>query len=753
MTQPQPEDAGRQLHMDKLLAALGDKSWRARKRAVSELTASSSADLVRQVLTIFRDENKNLARVNSAIRVLVAIPTDVVPALIELLNSESADVRTYTALTLGERGDPRAIPPLLAVLHDPDTNVRVQAIESLGHLQAGEAVDDLVQFVESREFELAFPAIDALSKIGDGRVAYQLETLLLDPLFQGTVIDALGALGDENSLLALLPLAEEPTTPLIQLAKAITQVHDRQAERYGSAQDVVAMLQSGPLSSAWMARVESVVATGRPADIEPLVRLVGWLPAGEADASLVRWLDIPAAYEAALQALARRHSAATTLLKQRLERKGETLEPSFVKLLGKLGDRSFTPGLLRLLAATDEDIVNATLEALTHIRDLESYAPAKKLLGHPSLVVRSAAVELINSLGHDALPAELTQLLHDANPLVRESAVRVAAYCGASECLQALLVCCDDTNEHVRRTAVAHLPCLDNVRILEVLKRVVASDTPAIRAAAVGALAEVEDPQVIDLLKRSLTDTDVWVRYNAVESLTRVDTQRALADQFSSLAINDPGMQVRIAAASALGHYGRAGYSLLEQMAVHPNADLSQAALLALGEIRCPEPAQVLISALDSEDSLTRITACRSLGQSGQTWAVSPLAEAASSPEHLLSEAAICALGRLHQAESLDVLLRLASYPKHRAAVVAALTAVNSDEIQNLASHLPSLLLDVRRTLIEALVRIRTPAAVAILETAVEDAQPAVRQAAVAALSHIASGRPSPPFLVDEGVR
>src|SRR6185436_3334371 len=115
---------------------------------------------------------------------------DVVPSLIRLLADPSAEVRSYSALALGERGDPSAIPGLLVALHDVDSNVQVQAIESLGKLRASAAVEVLAEYATSQDFVLAFPALDALASIGDSRIAHRLLPLMRNPLLTIAAIDA-----------------------------------------------------------------------------------------------------------------------------------------------------------------------------------------------------------------------------------------------------------------------------------------------------------------------------------------------------------------------------------------------------------------------------------------------------------------------------------------------------------------------------------------------------------------------------------
>ena len=102
---------------------------------------------------------------NSALSALVGVQADVLPSLLPLMDSDDADVRTYTALALGLLGDPRAVGILVRGLSDEQSNVRFHAIEALGRIGSREAADPLAAVAESRDFDVAFAALDALARI------------------------------------------------------------------------------------------------------------------------------------------------------------------------------------------------------------------------------------------------------------------------------------------------------------------------------------------------------------------------------------------------------------------------------------------------------------------------------------------------------------------------------------------------------------------------------------------------------------
>ena len=180
-----------------------------------------------------RENHHNLGLLNSALQVLAMSDVDTLSPLVEFLNDEDADLRMQAALALGEQRDRRAAPALLGALDDADANVRYHAIEALGKLRAVEAADALAGVAEAGDFFLAFPALDALTRIGDARVAPRVVPLLEDELLREAAADALGHLGDEETVAPLAALLNTPDAPTRVVARALAALHDRYEKLYG----------------------------------------------------------------------------------------------------------------------------------------------------------------------------------------------------------------------------------------------------------------------------------------------------------------------------------------------------------------------------------------------------------------------------------------------------------------------------------------------------------------------------------------
>src|SRR3569623_1591253 len=107
-----------------LARALDDESWRARRAAGAGLVRRGGEAAVGAVLSAMRDDPLNLAVLNGSIQVLAQAGVDTLGELSGFLTNPEVELRIGAALTLGVRGDIRAVPTLVAAMADHDPNVR-----------------------------------------------------------------------------------------------------------------------------------------------------------------------------------------------------------------------------------------------------------------------------------------------------------------------------------------------------------------------------------------------------------------------------------------------------------------------------------------------------------------------------------------------------------------------------------------------------------------------------------------------------
>jgi HEAT repeat protein len=354
--------------------------------------------------------------------------------------------------------------------------------------------------------------------------------------------------------------------------------------------------------------------------------------------------------------------------------------------------------------------------------------------------VRQAAIGTLNSLGHPRTPDDVKRLIKDPNPHVRESAVRIAGYFGYRDTANLLLDTLDDPDSSVRRAAVENLSHIEDERALRKLLEAARDSSAKIRSAAAQSLAYMEHSAALPELLCLLDDADPWVRYHAARSLGRLRSLEAL-DALSQLAQSDPATHVRIAAVDALGSIGgRRAVSILAPIVDSGDRDLGRAALMALGAVGHPDAVQPILTLLRSEDSSKRLEAVHAIGLRRDREAVDALQwTAAADTDPSVSKAAIEVLARLATPESIAALVRLSGDRRLREQAVNALSRLGASHVETVATGLASVQMEVRRAIVDALSRMKHPAASEVLSGALDDERPEVRLAAVQALRRLGS--------------
>jgi HEAT repeat protein len=715
--------------------------WQVRRAAVQGLSRHASRELLTSLIDAMKHQHHDFNVLGSALQLLSRLDLDVAGPLAALLRDPDPNLRIQAALALADQPGPVAGDALMAALDDEHVNVRFQAIESLGRLRWSGAVDRLSAIAESRDFFLAFPAVDALSRIEDPRVAPRLASLLDDEGLAVPAAEALGRLAGGEVVRPLTLALDRPNAPVSNIASALATLHDRYERLYGGGDYVAAEFQA-VVSPAGAQRIVDAVRTTRGDALRALVLLLGWAPDGGAEAALVGLLAEADVRDAALETLVRRGgSPIVSALVQQLGSDDLDVQLAAIDALGRLGDRQ-AAGPLASLLGTSRAVSVAVAGALAHLGDPSVMDQLFARLTDPDAAVRQAVIGALHSLGHPEMEGRIAALLAGDDPRGRESAVRIAGYFGYPACLDAVLACCDDPDERVSRAALEQVPHLLEDRALPVLARAMAHEAPRIRAAAASALGHVAGSG--DALIAALADEDPWVRYFAARSLAGQPYEAAI-ETLGRVAAGDRAPHVRIAAVAAIGAIGGAhGARLLTQQVDSVDPALAAAAIRALGDVRHPAGLPPLLRALKSEDSSRSISAAEALAARGDGEAVAALRWMAGAQAGAgVVRAALEGLGRVAAdpaaawEDAVDALLELCASQGQREPAIAALGRVRAEGVPRVAAGLDHASREIRTAAVDALMRMKTPAASARVRGALEHADPAVREAAVIALDRV----------------
>ena len=721
---------------ERLAGSLGDESWRVRRTVVEGLARKAGADEVDILLRALREEHHNPGVLNSALQVLALGGIDAIVPLAEFLNDPDVDLRIYATHALGDQHDPRAVDILINALDDENVNVRYHAIEALGKMRATQAVDALAAIAESRDFFLAFPALDALTIIGDSRVAPRLVPLLEDDLLRSPATDALGQLGDEEVVAPLAELLNTPGAKAPVIASALATLYNRYEKSYQEG-TYISDLARGAIDATGVQNLLDAIDRTGDDNLRPLALVLGWLEGEAVERALVRLLGQATARKEVIESLVRYGERVTELLIEQLEAEEIETRKAAVVALGRIGDPAAVPALVGAMTGDDELTIVAA-GALGKIGDRRCFDALLEMLGRPDAAVRQASIAAINSLGHPEMAGRALALLEDPNPYVRESAVKIAGYFGYAECTDLLLERCRDADENVRRAAIEHITYLEDDRVVPTLVDALGNAPPRVRAAAAAALAQVDGPTALPHLLGALGDSDSWVRYFAARSIGKHGYVESL-DAIAAAANNDAASHVRIAAVDSLGQIeGPGAVAVLTSFVESPDPDLARTALKSLGNIKHPDALPSLLEALRSPDARLRIESLQALGARGSVEAITQMQwTAAADPDEQVAQAAIDALARLATTEAIDALVDLTADPKRREASVDALARLAEQKIEAIGNGLNHTQPSVRRAIVDALRRMKHPAASNVLSGALDDEDASVRLAAVNALAYL----------------
>lgn len=726
--------------VESLARLLAEDDWRVRRMAVASL-AQYGHEIVDTFVRTLRAQHDNLSVLSSALDLLAISDIDVVEPLIGFLEDDDPNLRIQAALILGERRDKRAVPALMARLADADVNVQFHAIEALGRLQATEAAEALAEIAERRDFFLAFPAIQALSRVGNGLIAARLVPLLEDELLRAPVIETLGELGDEEMTTPLVRLLSTSDAPADVITDALAGLYDRYENRYGVGSHIADLVRRD-VNAAGTQRILDAVQRVGPDRLPGLAKVLGWLEGEAVQRALTRLLGQGAVRAQVVEALVRSGAGVVSLLIEQLRAEDLETRQAAAVALGRIGDRRATAALVA--AVRDRELAVAAAGALARIGDAEAFEGLLPSLGDPDAAIRQSVVAALNSIGHPDMPKRIVALLEDRNPDVRESALKIAGYFGYPECLDRVFACCRDDVESVRRAAVDQLPFFDDARVFEPLVERLRHDGPPVRAAAASALARVEHPERVDALLGALDDPDPWVRYftlKSIGSLGDLSTVAAVVERMQ----RDDAPHVRLAAIEVIGRLKPAqALEILEPLAQSPNADIARAAIAALGHVDNEAALGVLERFARAPEPWQRMTAIDAAARRPEPRVPQMLQWiAAADPNGDVTAAAIEALARIavredrQGGEATRALVALTAEPSRREATIAALSSLPVRRLPDIAGGLQHPAIGVRCASVEALGRMKHPDASTLIESALDDAAPAVRLTAVEELRHL----------------
>jgi HEAT repeat protein len=150
------------------------------------------------------------ARAEAAVDEITFMGSEILPALLEVLDSSNPNNRWWALRALAVIRDPQVPLQLREALRDPDYTIRQCAALGLSHQSDLDAIPDLIQALDDKDSLVVRLAGDALTAVGGPAVTALIETL--ESGSNGARVEAaraLGVIGDTRAIPAMFDAWED----------------------------------------------------------------------------------------------------------------------------------------------------------------------------------------------------------------------------------------------------------------------------------------------------------------------------------------------------------------------------------------------------------------------------------------------------------------------------------------------------------------------------------------------------------------
>ena len=340
--------------------------------------------------------------------------------LIDLLSDPDPDVRTDTAVALGNMEIGEATAALVDTLRkDHEGDVRIQAVIALSKIKSRDAVEPLIEcfmadgypeldyLSDDMEFspcwEIQSQAMEALGQIRDHRATQPLIEVLESGQYddlQESGFKVLAQLSEDKTRAFLVrQLSHESPRTRRRAAQALGSSLDHKRDDHSPPREILDALANALVdadSGVRMSAAQALAGIDDPAVVAALTMLIR---------------DPDAEVRAAVAAILGKMQGPEILerLHGLLEEADLKLQRSAVRILGQIGDGQSQERLIRLLDTKDDDLL---FEVLRSLGQIGTSGPEQRLaeilssLERHSAVRSQAALALGNILSDTALPVE-----------------------------------------------------------------------------------------------------------------------------------------------------------------------------------------------------------------------------------------------------------------------------------------------------------------------------------------------------------
>jgi HEAT repeat protein/tRNA A-37 threonylcarbamoyl transferase component Bud32 len=238
--------------MPLIVGMLRDPEIEVQNKAVDVVVKANHPETIKYLVDVLKDENEYARR--AAVEVLNVVGTSKsVKYLLEVIADSDWWVRTRAADALGKIGGPRVVDAVLALIKDDNQDIRRAAIEILNQTKDERAVAQLIEATRDPDWWVSERAVDALAEIGSSKALPRfIDMLQGEAKSLPTVIRAIGRIGDQKSLEALMPMLSRPENEIkVEAIAALAKLADeRRADTIRVRLQAVSTSSDATLSQA-----------------------------------------------------------------------------------------------------------------------------------------------------------------------------------------------------------------------------------------------------------------------------------------------------------------------------------------------------------------------------------------------------------------------------------------------------------------------------------------------------------------------
>lgn len=626
------------------IESLGDIEWRVRKSAIAALVHQApNESLIDPLVSIFYLEG-NTGKKNSALEALVGLGASCLPAIYVHLTTANADVKKFLVEMIGEIGDVQSISHLLGLLGDPDENVRLAVIEAIGKTGSPKAVEPLLIHLREESPVACFSIIKALAKIGDRRAGSVIASMIHDPGLERVGIEALGKIGELDSIDVLTEFIKGGSIRLRSAAIAsMTQIYQRVSQ--GSRESIIHKIKS--LYERGIARflLENLRGENQEAHLG-VILILGWVKERDACKDLIPFLDGPLRANA-IESLVQIGDHGIQDLMASVQDNCGAVREGIAVVLGEIRNHDSVQPLMGLLGDENGHVREAAALALGKINDPVAISSILSLFCDPYASVQESAVEALTRFTAPDLATEVLGLINHADAKVRSHAIGVLGKLRSSEAFSKILFATKDEEPSVRKAAFEALGVFEGEEIDSKLVLGLADEDQDVRMATLSIITQRPSIDLVSQIGPLLRDSNMWLRTAACRALGK--NRVASAKPLLIDRLKDEVGAVQIAAIESLVLFNDSAISpMVCDLIRSPDVEVIKAAVNALALIGEGQYSEEIRLLLDHSDWGVRAAAAAAMGRFKEPSARSQLEKMMTQdPDRLVRRSAEFSLAQL----------------------------------------------------------------------------------------------------------